>query len=170
MSIWQAYAGRRYFAMELAEQFIEKMHPEIDEDRRESIMGTILCAGQHLADCGAPGAWQTFQPGSFLDKMLFRDDEDRLEVCTDVAHLFRWMGDEKLIAPRRAARVLMGLRLAGPDDPAFGDYCEQGIERLARRTRSRRRPRRYRCATGATTAPGDGSSSTPCVPHENQME
>jgi len=167
MWLWQAYAGQRYYAMELAEQFIEERHPKIDEERRERLVDTILCAGLHLADCGAPGAWQTFQPGSFLDKMPFEDDEDRLEVCTDMAHLFRWMGTEQLIAPRRAARVLMGLRLAGPEDPAFTTYCEDGIEGLAKRTRTRRRPRRYR---RATSGPSGRSSSTPCIPHANRIE
>lgn len=123
----EATARRRYFAMDLATEFIRSFHPQADDDERERIETTILCAGQHLADCGAPGEWNRLDPASFLDKMPVNGDLERLEICVDLAGLFGWLGAEGLIAASAATRVLRALRALCPAEPRLQNLCDAGL-------------------------------------------
>jgi hypothetical protein len=114
----------RYFAMELAEGFLSAMHPDGDAELRERIIGTIMCAGQHLADRGHPGAWSLFDAASFLPKVPAASEWDLLGICLDLAGLFGWMTFEGFIAPARSAEILTELRAAGPRHSLLGDLCD----------------------------------------------
>jgi len=124
-------AGSRYVAADLVDQFIADMHPDADADERERIQTTILCAGQHLADCGNPGRWDTLDPATFLPKMPTRDERERLVLCVDLIGLYGWLGAHGLIAPMVGAEILTGLRAAGPDHPTLRELCDKGVVMLA---------------------------------------
>lgn len=123
----QATTRRRYFAMDLATEFVRSFHPDADDQEQERIQTTILCAGQHLADRGAAGEWNRFEPAAFVDEMPVQSDLERLEICVDLAGLFSWLGTEGLIAPSAATRVLQGLRAMGRAEPTLQNLCDAGL-------------------------------------------
>jgi hypothetical protein len=96
----------RYFAMDLSDCYLAEMHPGADAQTRDDIQSLILCAGQHLADCGAPGAWHLFEPESFLPRM----PGDPSEIRDTLVDLFHWLGDARLIAPAVARDIVRRLR------------------------------------------------------------
>lgn len=123
-------AAPRYFAAELAADFLDEIHPDFDDDHRDRVTMTVLCAGQHLADRGYPGAWEHLDPSSFLAAMAACDHHELVGICLDLAGLYGWLGANQLIAPLDAAAVLAGVRAAGPDAPILRSLCDTGIAML----------------------------------------
>lgn len=114
----------RYVATELADAFIADLHHDSDAEDRERIAGTVLCAGQHLADCGHPGVWARFDPSNFLPKMPVASEWELVGVCLDLVGLFGWMGFQGLLEPARVAEILTELQNAGPRHRLFAEHCE----------------------------------------------
>jgi|GEM_PF-5735537 len=115
----------RYFALDIAHHFLDAAHTNADDHERDRLQSLVLCAGQHLDDCGHPGAWHTFDPASFLERMP-ETGPQRVLLCIDLAGLFGWLGIHELLATRDAARILANLQTAGPREPAFQNLCKEG--------------------------------------------
>ena len=92
----------RYFAMDLSDGYLAQAHSGADDEQRENIQCVILCAGQHLADCGVPGEWDRFDPQSFLEKM----PGSRAEICGFLTGVFEWLEENQLL-PRVTARDIL---------------------------------------------------------------
>ena len=88
--------------MDLSDRYLAEIHPGADAQQRDDIQCVILCAGQHLADCGVPGEWHRFDPHSFLAKM----PGDRADTCRILTGLFEWLEANELL-PRVTARRIV---------------------------------------------------------------
>ena len=113
----------RYFALDLANDFIADMYPHTDDDHRESVQDLLLCAGQHLADCGTPGAWDSFCPETFLSKLPVRDQAEMSLQCIRLVGLYGWLGTSERLDRKVAATMVRRIRGAAPDDPDLAHLC-----------------------------------------------
>lgn len=107
----------RFFADEVAEAFIEATNNDDPTGARD----VALMIGQHLADCGTPGAWEAFEAASFVPKLPGTPHEI-VGFSLHAMAMFHWLGLCEAIDLERAAAISEALRAAAPKSPILDDF------------------------------------------------
>lgn len=107
----------RFFADEIATAFIEAT----DNQDPNGVRDVALMIGQHLADCGTPGVWESFEAASFVPKLPGTTHEI-VGFSLHAMAMFHWLGLCEAIDLGRAAAISEAIRAAAPESPLLDDF------------------------------------------------
>lgn len=124
------YLHRGMAALDLVNAFADELRADASDEERERLVGTILCAGQHVFEISGPGHWEAFDAPAFDHEMPCDDERERRALFFDLTSFFGWMAMNCLMAPAATSKILRELERIGPPCPARQDLARVTISLL----------------------------------------
>jgi hypothetical protein len=110
-------------ALDLAREFIRQFHGEGDPQEQERVCAIILGASAHVAESTAPGAWATFDPEGYLQRVRPADQAEAMLIRVVLVGFFGFLAFRDVLAPEVALRVVEELRRGAPGEPMLAELC-----------------------------------------------